>query len=59
VLLVVVAIFTYSELYLTGFVVAFYTVAFGSIVITKSDLMRDHRLAQACGPEILRSARSN
>jgi hypothetical protein len=42
VLLVVVAIFTYSQLYLTGFVVAFYTVAFGSIVIAKSDLMKDH-----------------
>ena len=41
--LVVVAIFTYSQLYLTGFVVAFYTVAFGSIVIAKSDLMKDHR----------------
>ena len=43
VLLVVVAIFTYSQLALTGFVVAFYTVAFGSIVIVKSDLMKDHR----------------
>jgi hypothetical protein len=42
ILLVVVAIFTYSQLYLTGFVVAFYTVAFGSIVIAKSDLMNDH-----------------
>jgi hypothetical protein len=43
VLLVVVAIFTYSQLYLTGFVIAFYTVAFGSIVIAKSDLMKDRR----------------
>jgi hypothetical protein len=39
---VVVAIFTYSQLYLTGFVIAFYTVAFGSVVIVKSDLMKDH-----------------
>jgi len=43
VLLVVVAIFTYSQLALTGFVVAFYTVAFVSIVIAKSDVMKDHR----------------
>jgi hypothetical protein len=43
ILLVVVAIFTYSQLALTAFVVAFYTVAFISIVIAKSDLMRDHR----------------
>ena len=43
VLLVVVAIFTYSQLALTAFVVAFYTVAFGSVVIVKSDLMKDHR----------------
>jgi hypothetical protein len=43
VLLVVVAIFTYSQLALTAFVIAFYTVAFGCIVIAKSDLMKDHR----------------
>jgi hypothetical protein len=43
VLLVVVAVFTYSQLALTAFVVAFYTVAFGSIVIVKSDLMKDHQ----------------
>jgi hypothetical protein len=42
-LLVIVAIFTYSNIGLTAFVVAFYTVAFGSIVIAKSDLMKDHR----------------
>jgi hypothetical protein len=42
-LLVIVAIFTYSDIALTAFVVAFYTVAFGSIVIAKSDLMKDHR----------------
>ena len=43
VLLVVVAIFTYSQLWLIGFVMAFYTVVFGSIVIAKSDVMKDHR----------------
>lgn len=43
VLLVVVAVFTYSQLALTAFVVAFYTVGFGSIVIVKSDLMKDHQ----------------
>jgi hypothetical protein len=42
-LLVVVAVFTYSQLYLTVFVVAFYTVVFGSIVIAKSDLLKEHR----------------
>jgi hypothetical protein len=41
VLLVIVAVFTYSQLALTAFVVAFYTVAFGCIVIVKSDLMKD------------------
>jgi hypothetical protein len=39
VLLVIVAIFTYSQLTLTAFVVIFYTVAFGIIVVYKSDLM--------------------
>jgi hypothetical protein len=43
VLLVVVAIFTYSQLTLTAFVIGFYTVAFGSIIIAKSDIMKDHR----------------
>jgi hypothetical protein len=43
VLLVVVAVFTYSQLALTAFVVGFYTVAFGSIVIVKSDLMKDRQ----------------
>jgi hypothetical protein len=43
VLLVVVAVFTYSQLALTAFVVAFYTVAFGSVVIVKSDLMKDRQ----------------
>jgi hypothetical protein len=39
VFLVVVAIFTYSQLTLTAFVVVFYTVAFGLLVAYKSDLM--------------------
>jgi len=43
VLLVVVAVFTYSQLALTAFVVAFYTVAFGSVVIVKSDIMKDRQ----------------
>jgi hypothetical protein len=43
VLLVVVAAFTYSQLALTVFVVAFYTVAFGLVVVAKSDLMRNDR----------------
>jgi hypothetical protein len=43
VLLVIVAVFTYSQLALTAFVVAFYTVTFGSIIIVKSDIMKDHR----------------
>jgi hypothetical protein len=43
VLLVVVAVFTYSQLALTAFVIAFYTVVFGSIVIVKSDIMKDRQ----------------
>jgi len=43
VFLVVVAIFTYSQLALTAFVAAFYTVAFGCVVIAKSDLMKDRQ----------------
>jgi len=39
VFLVVVAFFTYSQLTLTAFVVVFYTVAFGLLVVYKSDLM--------------------
>jgi hypothetical protein len=39
VFLIVVAIFTYSQLTLTAFVMAFYTVVFGLIVVYKSDLM--------------------
>jgi hypothetical protein len=41
-LLVMVAIFTYSQLALTGFVVLFYTVVFGFVVLYKSDIMKDH-----------------
>jgi hypothetical protein len=37
--LVIVAVFIYSQLMLTVFVVVFYTVTFGLIVIYKSDLM--------------------
>jgi hypothetical protein len=40
-LLVVVAIFTYSQLFLTIFVVLFYTVVFGLVVVAKSNLMTD------------------
>jgi hypothetical protein len=39
VFLIVVAIFTYSQLTLTAFVMVFYTVVFGLIVVYKSDLM--------------------
>jgi hypothetical protein len=41
VFLVVVAVFTYSQLTLTVFVVAFYTVAFVLLVAYKSDLMEN------------------
>ncbi len=37
--LVVVAVFTYSKLVLTAFVVVFYTIVFGLLVVYKSDLM--------------------
>jgi hypothetical protein len=40
VFLVIVAIFLYSQLGLTIFVIAFYTVAFGLVVAMKSDLMK-------------------
>jgi hypothetical protein len=39
--LVVVAVFTYSQLALTAFVVIFYTVAFCFLVAYKSDLMKN------------------
>ena len=39
--LVVVAVFTYSQLALTCFVVAFYTFTFGFFVLAKSDLLKD------------------
>ena len=41
VFLVVVAVFTYSHLALTAFVIVFYSVAFGFTVAFKSDLMKD------------------
>jgi hypothetical protein len=41
VFLVIVAIFTYSQLALTAFVMIFYTVAFGLLVVYKSDLMEN------------------
>jgi hypothetical protein len=41
VLLLVVAVFTYSQLLLTVFVVLFYTVVFGLVVVAKSNLMTD------------------
>ncbi len=37
--LVLVAVFTYSQLTLTVLVVVFYTVTFGLVVVYKSDLM--------------------
>lgn len=37
--LVVVAVFTYSQLVLTAFVVVFYTIVFGLLVVYKSDLL--------------------
>jgi hypothetical protein len=40
VFLVIVAIFTYSQLALTAFVVVFYSAAFGLVVAVKSDLMK-------------------
>ena len=39
--LVLVALFIYSQLMLTVFVVVFYTVAFGLLVMYKSDLMEN------------------
>jgi hypothetical protein len=41
VLLCVTAVFTYSQLALTGFVVLFYTLVFGCVIVYKSDLMKD------------------
>jgi hypothetical protein len=37
----VVAVFTYSQLALTAFVVIFYTVAFCLLVVYKSDVMEN------------------
>jgi hypothetical protein len=39
--LVIVAIFTYSQLALTAFVIVFYSVAFGLLVAYKSDLLKN------------------
>jgi hypothetical protein len=39
--LVIVAVFTYSQLALTAFVIVFYTVAFCLLVVYKSDLMEN------------------
>jgi hypothetical protein len=39
--LLIVAVLTYSQLALTAFVVVFYTVAFGLLVVYKSDLMEN------------------
>jgi hypothetical protein len=41
VLLVVVAVFTYSQLALTVFVVTFYTIVFAFVIVAKSDIMKD------------------
>lgn len=41
VLLVVVAVFTYSQIALTAFVVIFYTIVFAFVVVAKSDIMKD------------------
>jgi len=41
VLLVVVAVFTYSQIALTAFVVVFYTLVFGFVIVAKSDIMKD------------------
>jgi hypothetical protein len=41
VLLLVVAVFTYSEIFLTVFVVLFYTLVFGLVIVAKSSIMTD------------------
>lgn len=41
VLLVVVAVFTYSQIALTVFVVVFYTIVFAFVIVAKSDIMKD------------------
>jgi hypothetical protein len=41
VLLVLVAVVTYSRLALTAFVIVFYTVVYGCVVIVKSDLLKE------------------
>jgi hypothetical protein len=39
--LVLVALVTYSKLFLTVFVIGFYTVTFGLVLVVKSDLVKD------------------
>ncbi len=41
ILLVAVALLTYSKLAVTAFVIVFYTVAFGFVLVVKSDLMKE------------------
>ncbi len=41
VFLVLVAVITYSELAITAFVIVFYLVVFGFVVVVKSDLLDD------------------
>jgi hypothetical protein len=41
VLLLVVAVITYSKLYLTALVVVVYTMVYAFVVVAKSDLMKD------------------
>jgi hypothetical protein len=43
VLLLLVAVVTYSQLFLTVFVVAFYTVVYVFVVVAKSDVMHDRQ----------------
>jgi len=40
-LLVLVAVVTYSQLSLTAFVIVFYTVVYFSLVVLTSDLLKD------------------
>ena len=41
VFLLLVAVITYSQLSLTALVVGFYSVAYGLVVVVKSDLLKD------------------
>jgi hypothetical protein len=42
VFLLLVAVITYSQLFLTVFVIIFYTAVYVALVAMKSDLMKDH-----------------